>query len=1295
VAATAPPPPARISISPSQVKGVERAINAHHMLGGSALLLLLLLLHSSSGCCANGDAASTASGFGPPARTITMNSSASWTFIGGVWSAQPDRLDPLACRTGDRANCVAPGAAEVIVPSVQTADHNMAFLTSEAFVLSKASPTLLLEFDWRAELYWTAPGLVWGTDSTHFHEVSFPVAGQQYRAEHSWLLVAQVNTSSGWREARKYTMLNGLSSAITVWHHTAVAISAESITVTVDGVVTSSAFIATGFERAFHIGLSTYDSYGHAPWPGGAWPATSRFRNFTVSGYQNVAPEWSDAQRPRSPWRPITAATDPTGTASQIMRTKSGKLLLANGKDTLLQSTDAVGSDWVATNRSTAAPSGSVLRLRDDGQLESYDMVAGKDRRQCQLVQKVGADAGRGTVLWAHSFSWPIDRQTISFFLRLDNGSLLVAFTILTNSSSTVTGGPNVTMNVSTPQNGTVMGHVLTFPTGRLYRTGRPPYSLAFSIISNDLGVSWGSLQPLDGAPFPSLSDNAPFTPATPYIPKYKWMSEMYATQLQDGSILAFVRPETSPFLWQAFAPSGKAFGPMARGMKPMYACAMTTTASGVVLIGGRHPGLAVLASWNNGMSWSTYSIDTVSWAQGAMIEVAKDVVLFIYGGRYAQGQLRSQYLRVFHNPNRLESISAAEAQATVPLVHTSYISTVSRTSEHRNVDTLGGHRPSQYAYSGGKWLHTPSGGMTGPDNAASMNLAIATKSAFAVLGLEASFQFKWRNSYTTAGFVFGCNCNGTEFYVLDFPFSGGGPFDQKTEMVWVTLSRVRTAAGWRETILSQLMTGVSSDPEILHSVSVKIVPHVTRRGVVVRVEVDERGLAELHVPETNVLTGAGFVGLATHNNLGVGNKCLFINLAVYSSPVSDLLWKGHAIGNRVPFHVINAPSPSGVGNIVRMANGDLLMTNAVPAQRTNKTLEPGTYLLRSTSGGQTWVAQDPPLSKVFTSHCKACSADDHGFNLLVSEGGKTVLAFAVTDLKRISNGSTVCTVSRASSNDFGVHWSAPVVAWQVVFGRPMPFLSVTLNSVVALRGKYLGKDRQAVYMFLTGATNVSYSVENFGQGRKTFREPTSVLPLSRNFVVHSSDGGMHFGTPLAWLDGGPFTWATQLYKDGDQGQVSAVQLKGGDLLALIRPDFQGSPWVWESRARVGGDIRLPSFGPMARGRFHMKATVHATVTTASGVTLIGGRFPQMSVQASWDNGITWQLTSIDAAFMGYGAMVEVEPDVVLFVYGGLLCCPTYGTAVGCPRQTAPQCARQLRFQMLRVEHDPPRLRPA
>jgi hypothetical protein len=212
-------------------------------------------------------------------------------------------------------------------------------------------------------------------------------------------------------------------------------------------------------------------------------------------------------------------------------------------------------------------------------------------------------------------------------------------------------------------------------------------------------------------------------------------------------------------------------------------------------------------------MTWSTYSIDTATWSQGAMHEVAQDVVLYVFGGRYAgpYRALRQQYLRVLHNPNRLVSITAAEARAAPPVPS---VADSHRTVAAATLDTPSdqAQRPTKFDYSGGEWDIMPIGrSMTAPDNAASMNLAIATESAFTVLGLEASFDFKMGNSYTTAGFVFGANRNASEFWVLDFPFTGGGPFDQKTEMFWVTLSRVRTKEGWRETVESKLMTGVSS----------------------------------------------------------------------------------------------------------------------------------------------------------------------------------------------------------------------------------------------------------------------------------------------------------------------------------------------------------------------------------------------------------------------------------------------------------------------------------------------------
>jgi hypothetical protein len=40
-----------------------------------------------------------------------------------------------------------------------------------------------------------------------------------------------------------------------------------------------------------------------------------------------------------------------------------------------------------------------------------------------------------------------------------------------------------------------------------------------------------------------------------------------------------------------------------------------------------------------------------------------------------------------------------------------------------------------------------------------------------------------------------------------------------------------------------------------------------------------------------------------------------------------------------------------------------------------------------------------------------------------------------------------------------------------------------------------------------------------------------------------------------------------------------------------------------------------------------------------------------MALQASYDDGITWQCYRIDTPFYANGTMYEVEPDLVMFVY--------------------------------------------
>jgi hypothetical protein len=58
-------------------------------------------------------------------------------------------------------------------------------------------------------------------------------------------------------------------------------------------------------------------------------------------------------------------------------------------------------------------------------------------------------------------------------------------------------------------------------------------------------------------------------------------------------------------------------------------------------------------------------------------------------------------------------------------------------------------------------------------------------------------------------------------------------------------------------------------------------------------------------------------------------------------------------------------------------------------------------------------------------------------------------------------------------------------------------------------------------------------------------------------------------------------------------------------------------------------------------------------LSTQNGSLIIGGRFPGMAIQVSHDGGMTWKGYTIDNVCWSNGAMFEVEPNVVLFIYGG------------------------------------------
>jgi hypothetical protein len=161
------------------------------------------------------------------------------------------------------------------------------------------------------------------------------------------------------------------------------------------------------------------------------------------------------------------------------------------------------------------------------------------------------------------------------------------------------------------------------------------------------------------------------------------------------------------------------------------------------------------------------------------------------------------------------------------------------------------------------------------------------------------------------------------------------------------------------------------------------------------------------------------------------------------------------------------------------------------------------------------------------------------------------------------------------------------------------------------------------------------------------------------NLCLRSTDGGTTWTGPID-IDGPPYDNRFWQIPRGPN-EVSATQTQEGKIITLVRA--YEPPSMWETWSEDGGQ----SWTPLMRGPFPMWACGSSMITTESGTLLIGGRFPGLAVQVSRDSGMTWNFYVIDNAIWANGAMFEVEPDLVLFLYGGL---------------NSPQ---QLRGQFLRV----------
>jgi hypothetical protein len=183
---------------------------------------------------------------------------------------------------------------------------------------------------------------------------------------------------------------------------------------------------------------------------------------------------------------------------------------------------------------------------------------------------------------------------------------------------------------------------------GYYYENQRMPGAMNFVLRSRDRGRTWEGPYNVDG-------DNP--TPSAMIYAKDNHPSEASVGETAKGRLICLVRSITSPWMWESWSDDGGVtWTPAARGPFGMWACShIRRTQSGVLLIGGRHPGLAINASWDSGMTWKTFRIDTSFWANGRLYEIEPNVMMYLSTAKYTDPKVRAFLFRV--TDERIEPI--------------------------------------------------------------------------------------------------------------------------------------------------------------------------------------------------------------------------------------------------------------------------------------------------------------------------------------------------------------------------------------------------------------------------------------------------------------------------------------------------------------------------------------------------------------------------------------------------------------------------------------------------------------
>ncbi len=508
---------------------------------------------------------------------------------------------------------------------------------------------------------------------------------------------------------------------------------------------------------------------------------------------------------------------------------------------------------------------------------------------------------------------------------------------------------------------------------------------------------------------------------------------------------------------------------------------------------------------------------------------------------------------------------------------------------------------PTQWSCLGGPWkqdegVFTPAAtepkkGTAAYDGQDCVNTEIyrAFQTAAAYDDFDIEFRFRWDCVFCGAGLIFRAQ-DPNRFYLAHFPCCAQCA---RASHFWACISRV-DENGWTTILKMEMLHGVASELSVWHTARLRV------QGNCFELWVDGRPMSAVH---DDAYTAPGLLGFEAW---GLNEQTAsFDDVKLQAEPVAAAAWNESTPVTKpwfLPYPVCDVPwddedyraqQQSSTG-IVKISDGTLLMTISW--------IKKHQILVHSTDQGRTW---SPYETKNWPE----------GLKFLYPQSDGSITLFIWTPQRDLL---------RAESHDDGRSWST---SEPVVLGGFTPPESEPQYKVHGPSGILQLKD----------GTLVGFMVGTLGLHERHDTWEWGTYPCGA-YSVRSTDGGKTWSSPIP-LNGPPAV--------GNKWDLcectSNVQTKKGDILSLVRPIY--SPWMWEIWSSDSGQTWTPAMS----GPFPCYGAT--ALCTSSGAILVSGRMPGLGLYASHDHGMTWQAYRIDVALWAMGQMIEVEPNLVLYVY--------------------------------------------